>query len=141
VTRALAAALAATCLWLAGTGCGDDSEPLVLDLSASMPDAAVEPDAGAELEDGGLPQLTVSVGAGGGNRFFPRTVFVPAGASLTWIWISGVHGVVSDDDPPAFPRSPTMSGGQHTVSFATPGQYGYHCSVHGSMMTGVVIVE
>jgi plastocyanin len=142
VTHLWLVAAAATALVLAGGGgCGDSPQPIVLDLSA-IPDLGPEPDdGGVPVDDGGMPLPTVAVGAGGGNVFSPRTVFVPAGGSLTWVWIAGVHGVVSDDDPPAFERSPTQAGGQHTVTFATPGQYGYHCSVHGRMMTGVVIVE
>jgi plastocyanin len=134
--------VAAAFLWLAGGGCGDSAEPMVLDLSATPPmDQGTQDDAGVSDDDGGVARFTVAVGAGGGNRFQPRTLFIAAGESVTWVWISGVHGVVSDDDPPAFERSPTQAGGQHTVTFANPGQYGYHCSVHGTMMTGVIIVE
>jgi plastocyanin len=142
VARTAAALLAAGLVGLAGSGCGDSNDPVVLDLSATPADAAPEPDdAGAPTDDGGAALVTVSVGAGGGNLFSPRTVFIPAGGSVTWVWISGVHGVVSDDDPPAFERSPTQAGGRHTATFETAGQYGYHCSVHGRMMTGVVVVE
>jgi plastocyanin len=144
VTRWALAFLAAAGLWVATGGCGDSGPTTLvpLDLSAVAPaDLGPEEDAGLPDEDGGVTAYVVAVGAGGGNRFQPQTLFVPAGTTVTWTWISGVHGVVSDDDPPAFERSPTQAGGQHQATFATPGQFGYHCSVHGRMMTGVIVVE
>jgi plastocyanin len=138
--RAPKAAAAAVLLGLAGFGCGSDATAdVVADLSASLGDAgdlgepAGDDDAGAAF--------FVSVGPGGGNRFSPQTLFVPVGARVTWLWVNGVHGVVSDDDPPAFPPSPVQSGGRYSVTFATAGQLGYHCSVHGLMMTGVIVVQ
>ena len=112
-----------------------------------MPDAG--PDGGSDLDggtqDGGEvvdPNArTVTIGPGGLNKFSPQTTFVPAGGTVTWVWVTGVHGLVSDDMPPAFPASPTQAGGRYTATFSTPGQFGYHCAVHGTMMTGVVVVE
>lgn len=135
------AAAALALLAASGFGCGDDSvlELMPLDLQAPMPDAS---DLGLPApDDGGGAVVQVSVGAGGGNRFSPETVFVPAGGRVGWVWVNGVHGVVSDDMPPAFAPSDEQSGGTFVVTFPTPGQFGYHCSVHGTMMSGVVIVQ
>ena len=124
----------------AGFGCGDDTviELQPLDLSAPTPDAN---DLSLPLiDDAGLTAI-VSVGAGGDIRFEPQTTFVHPGGSVTWVWVNGVHGVVSDDQPAAFPPSAEQSGGNYVVMFPTAGQFGYHCSVHGTMMSGVVIVQ
>ena len=142
--RRLALAAAAWALVaLAGFGCnsGDDDFTLVeVDMSAAVP-ADLGTDQGPSEPDDAGARVTVSIGPGGKNAFAPQTVFIPAGGSVTWVWVTGVHGVVSDDSPAAFPASPTQDGGRYTVSFPTPGQYGYHCAVHGTMMSGVVVVE
>lgn len=124
----------------AGFGCGDDTvfELQPLDLAAPTPDA--NDLALPIIDDSGLAAI-VSVGAGGGDRFSPETIFVNAGGSVTWVWVNGVHGVVSDDLPAAFPASPTQDGGNYVAMFPVKGQFGYHCSVHGTMMSGVVIVQ
>jgi plastocyanin len=138
--RAAIALAAAALLATAGFGCGDDTaiELTPLDLQAPTPDAS---DLALPADDDAGMHVQVSVGAGGGNRFSPETIFVPAGGSVAWVWVNGVHGVVSDDTPPAFAPSDEQSGGTFVVTFATAGQFGYHCSVHGTMMSGVVIVQ
>lgn len=131
---------ASALLALAGFGCGDDTalELQPVDMHAPTPDASdLAPPA---YDDAGL-HVQVSVGAGGGNRFSPQTIFIPVGGTVTWVWVNGVHGVVSDDKPPAFAPSDEQSGGTFAVTFPTAGQFGYHCSVHGTMMSGAVIVQ
>ena len=140
MTRAATCLAALVLLAAAGFGCGDDTvvELQPLDLSVPAPDA--NDLALPIVDDSGLAAI-VSVGAGGGDRFSPETIFLNAGGSVTWVWINGVHGVVSDDTPPSFSPSPEQDGGNYVVMFPVKGQFGYHCSVHGSMMSGAVIVQ
>ena len=127
-------------LAVAGFGCGDDTELELqpLDLAAPSPDAN---DLALPLVDDAGSSAIVAVGAGGGERFEPQTTFVHPGGSVTWVWVNGVHGIVSDDQPAAFAASAEQSGGNYVVMFPAAGQFGYHCSVHGTMMSGVVIVQ
>ena len=76
-----------------------------------------------------------------GYLWTSSTVTIQHGQSVTWSWVSGVHGVVSDSSPKAFPDSPTQASGQYTATFATAGSYPYHCAVHGAMMTGTIVVQ
>ena len=84
---------------------------------------------------------TVTVGPGGGNAFVPAMVSIHAGDSVTWNWVTGTHSIVSDDMPPAFAASPVQSAGQFTVAFMNAGTFKYHCGIHGTMMTGTVVVQ
>jgi plastocyanin len=138
--RALVAACAGAIL-LAAAGCGDDcassscSGP-VFDLAVGrMDDLWVVRD--LTITSAGV----VMVGAGATNSFSPATVTIQAGQSVTWSWVSGLHGVVSDSMPKAFADSPTQASGQYTAMFATAGSYPYHCAVHGVMMSGTVVVQ
>jgi plastocyanin len=134
LSRALAAvALAAVAL----AGCGDDTNAFV----PPHPDLSVPADL-ATIDDLALTSAgVVMVGPGAKNVFAPATVTIAAGQSVTWNWISGTHSIESDDTPAAFDASPLLSAGQYTVPFPTAGTYGYHCGVHGTMMTGTIVVQ
>jgi plastocyanin len=76
--------------------------------------------------------------------FNPQTVTVSGEETLTWTWQGGnPHNVTWDDAPLA--DSPTQTSGSHQVTLPDqPGEYGYHCTVHGAPgqgMHGSVIVE
>ncbi len=133
MSRALAAALLA----LAVAGCGDDTAGFV----KPHPDLSVPADL-ATIADLTITSAgVVMVGPGAKNVFAPATVTIQAGQSVTWNWISGTHSIVSDDTPAAFMPSPLQASGQYTVMFPTAGSYGYHCGVHGTMMTGTIVVQ
>jgi plastocyanin len=138
--RALVAAFAGVALWAAAGGCGDcdnscGSAPIFDLAMGRMDDLWLVKD--LTITSAGV----VMVGAGAANTFSPSTVTIKPGESVTWSWVSGVHGVVSDTAPKAFADSPTQSSGQYTATFATAGTYPYHCAVHGTMMTGTVVVQ
>jgi len=44
---------------------------------------------------------------------------------------------------PSFTSSAVLSGSGSTyqVTFTTPGTYQYDCAVHGTMMTGTIVVQ
>ena len=136
--RAAIAAFAGALL-LASAGCNDSCSscgPPQFDLAMGrMDDLWVVRD--LTITSAGV----VMVGAGATNAFSPSTVTIQPGQSVTWSWVSGVHGVVSDSTPKAFPDSPTQASGQYTATFATAGTYPYHCAVHGAMMTGNIVVQ
>jgi len=116
--------------------CADSCSPPVFDLTMGrVQDLALSHD--LAITSAGV----VMVGAGAANAFSPSTVTIQAGQSVTWNWVSGFHSVVSDSTPKAFADSAAQSAGQFTVMFATPGTYPYHCGIHGTMMTGTIVVQ
>jgi plastocyanin len=98
---------------------------------------------------GGTPG-TVTVG----NIFFqsgkngtqnPAIDTVAAGTMVTWTWTntgSTAHSVESTGSP-SFTSSAVQSGDGKTYAFTftTAGTYQYDCAVHGSAMTGRIVVQ
>ena len=85
------------------------------------------------------------------NSFTPADLNVARNATVTWTWDScsggdgyGVgqtcvsHSVVFDDGATG---SGAQSSGAFSRTFAAAGTYQYHCSLHGSSMSGRVIVQ
>ncbi len=95
----------------------------------------------------------VTVGNNGGIVFIsahngtanPAVDTVAVGATVTWTWTNnqGVSHSVQSQGPTAFASSPIMGGSGQTyaVTFAAPGTYQYDCAVHGSAMTGTIVVR
>jgi plastocyanin len=89
-----------------------------------------------------------------GNLFFrsghngtanPAVDTVAAGGTVTWTWRSTgsePHSVESVGAP-SFTSSDIKSvdGSTYQVTFATPGKYQYQCAVHGSAMSGTIVVR
>lgn len=75
----------------------------------------------------------------------PAQDTVAAGQTVTWTWTSTgstPHSVRSQGTP-SFASSPRLTGSGMTFSqtFDTPGTYHYDCSVHGSAMSGTIVVQ
>jgi plastocyanin len=89
-----------------------------------------------------------------GNIFFtsgnngsqnPAVDTVAAGTAVTWTWTgtgSTSHSVRSQGTP-TFASSDILTGDgmTYSVTFTTPGTYQYDCAVHGSAMTGRIVVQ
>ncbi len=102
---------------------------------------------------GGGPVGSVTVGSNGRIVFIsahnstanPAVDTVAVGATVTWTWTNnqGVSHSVQSQGPTAFASSPIMGGSGQTyaVTFAAPGTYQYDCAVHGSAMTGTIVVR
>ena len=73
--------------------------------------------------------------------FSPSTVTINAGESVTWHWVNGIHTIHSDSSPQAWAEA-TSSAASPTFAhtFTTPGTYPYHCTIHGSVMSGSITV-
>ena len=101
-------------------------------------------------DGGGGAAGTVTVG----NIFFqsahnstqnPAVDTVAVGTTVTWTWTNTgdtPHSVESEGSP-GFTSSTTQSGSgkTYTFTFMTPGTYTYDCAVHGSAMTGRIVVQ
>jgi plastocyanin len=72
------------------------------------------------------------------NNFSPASVDVEAGETVVWAWASGgvTHNVTFDDGP----TSGNQASGTYSREFTEPGDFPYHCTIHGQSMSGVVNV-
>ncbi|HET7025453.1 MAG TPA: hypothetical protein VFI39_09640 [Gemmatimonadales bacterium] len=88
--------------------------------------------------------FTVQVG---NDTFTSDSLIIHAGDRVKWVWgaTAATHNVTSDPSP-SFVSS-TNLGANATygpITFATPGLYYYHCTIHGSTrsgMYGVIVVQ
>src|SRR5262245_23643375 len=80
------------------------------------------------------PRTTVDISQ---FQFMPKDLVVPAGSTVTWINKDVVaHSVTADDQ--AFNSGLFSSGGEFSLTFDTPGTFGYYCIPHGAPGTGMV---
>jgi plastocyanin len=95
----------------------------------------------------------VSVGPGLTHTFVDElsgtsTSTIAVGDTVEWTWASGLHSTTSGPCAPlCTPDGKWDSGAHatpfsfsHTATFAMVGTYHYHCSVHGAMMQGDIVV-
>jgi plastocyanin len=70
---------------------------------------------------------------------------VAVGTTVTWTWTNtgSVSHSVQSLDSPSFASSAikTGSGSTYQVTFTAPGTYHYDCAVHGTAMSGTVVVQ
>jgi plastocyanin len=74
--------------------------------------------------------------------FDPSSVTVKTGTMVTWVnQDAASHAIASDNSSSvAFSSDPLPTGASYNFTFATPGTFTYHCSIHPSM-TGTIIVQ
>jgi len=75
----------------------------------------------------------------------PAVDTVAVGGTVTWTWTNnqGISHSVQSQGSNAFASSSIMGGNGQTyaVTFPTPGTYQYDCAVHGTAMTGTIVVR
>jgi len=108
---------------------------------------------GGGNDSGGAP-MNGDVGVIVGNNFMrsarngsinPAVDTVAVGGSVTWTWTntgSVAHGIQSLGSP-VFRNSTILTGDGKTyrVTFNRAGTYQYDCQVHGTMMSGTLVVR
>ena len=114
---AVAAGLAA----MAGCGGGGDNTP-----------TGTPPGGGG---GGGSTSNSIAVAD---NSFTPRATTVPSGTTGTWTWGGAAHHNVTFDDGAA---SATQITGTYARTFSAAGTFNYHCTIHGTGMSGSVTVQ
>jgi plastocyanin len=82
------------------------------------------------------------------NSFSPSNLGISAGQTVIWKWgqctgdgysTCTSHNVTFDDGTNI--HSETQSSGEFSRTFAAPGTYKYHCTIHGASMAGQVVVQ
>ncbi|HUC18587.1 MAG TPA: plastocyanin/azurin family copper-binding protein [Acetobacteraceae bacterium] len=75
------------------------------------------------------------------HMFMPATIVIHPGEKVTWVnRDADVHNVTSDGNAKSFHTPLLDTGESASLTFATPGTFGYHCSIHPDM-TGTIIVK
>jgi plastocyanin len=79
------------------------------------------------------------------NSFQPSSLTVAAGTTVTWTWApTAVNHNVAPTPPGTEPPGsgpPSSAPDTYSYQFNTPGTYRYFCEVHGSSMSGTIIVQ
>ena len=75
--------------------------------------------------------------------FSPKKVEVEVGESVVWNSEARTkHSATSDDDGKTFDTGDIEPGkSSKAVKFEKPGEFKYHCKVHGKTMSGTVVVK
>lgn len=97
---------------------------------------------------GGGPVGTVTLGpgiqfvSGHNGSQNPAVDTIPVGSTVTWTWTGSLPHSVQSMGSPSFVSSGTKTGsGTFAVKFTVPGSYQYNCAVHGTAMTGTIVVQ
>jgi plastocyanin len=124
-------------------GCNDSTAP-----SAATP----PPSTPTPPPSGGSPAsatAAVTVGdiffrSGHNGSSNPAVDTVAVNGTVTWTWATteSLPHSVQSLGLPSFTSSgiQTGSGNTYNFTFTAPGTYQYDCAVHGSMMTGTIVV-
>jgi plastocyanin len=73
----------------------------------------------------------------------PAVDTVAVGGTVTWNWVNtqGVSHSVESTGSPSFTSSAIQASGSYQFTFTTAGTYSYDCAVHGTGMTGRIVVR
>ena len=74
------------------------------------------------------------------NEYQPATVNINTGTTVVWTWANGnyaSHSVTFNDGNNS---SATKASGTHQRTFTVAGTFTYYCEVHGTGMSGSVVV-
>jgi plastocyanin len=81
---------------------------------------------------------TITVGPGGSLTFSPSTLTIPPGDTITFQSDATIaHDVVSDDGTTFSSGNPVAGPWTYVTSALSAGTYGFHCTVHGGVGTGM----
>jgi len=73
------------------------------------------------------------------QSFVPKFISIPIQSIVTWTNHDSIYHTVTSDEEGLFDSGPLSPGDTIDNAFDTPGEFGYHCSIH-PWMTGRVMV-
>ena len=73
------------------------------------------------------------------QSFVPKFISIPIQSIVTWTNHDSISHTVTSDEEGLFDSGPLSPGDTIDNAFDTPGEFGYHCSIH-PWMTGRVMV-
>lgn len=125
----------------AAASCGGHSAPTQPTMNTTpAPNMVPSPTPSAAMR-------AVSVGQGGTNFIDSQsgssTTTIRIGQTVMWNWVSGPHSTTSGVccSPDGRWDSGIRSSGSFSQTFSSTGSFPYFCMVHGSAMTGMVVVN
>ena len=71
---------------------------------------------------------------------FPAVDTIAVGGTVTWSFLGGNHNVQSTGSP-SFTSSVAPTSGNYPITFNSVGTYLYECFIHGSAMSGRIVVR
>jgi plastocyanin len=73
----------------------------------------------------------------------PAVDTVAVGGAVRWTWTGSLPHSVASQGVPSFTSSGVFTGAPntYTVTFQSAGTYQYDCGVHGTLMTGTIVVQ
>lgn len=98
------------------------------------------------------PTNTVKVGFGGTN-YSPQQITIHVGETVHWTWSGSNHTVTSGTAPTednlfcspndlnCGTANPSNAGATYDHTFNSQGTFHYFCKIHGTFMTGTVVVQ
>jgi plastocyanin len=87
------------------------------------------------------PQEAVTVVTTAALRFSPANVELVQGGTVTWAFNAVGHNVTFSNVQGAPQNIPTSFNAQIARTFPTVGTFNYQCTIHGSSMSGTIIVR
>jgi plastocyanin len=127
-----------TSVWHLGTAAGAQSAQAVVTGADGSPVKFTATATGGSGGGGSGGPYGVKLLSDGTDHFDPTNLTVPAGATVTWTWVSGFHSVTSTGTPSfAGNGGPVASPSTYSQTFTTPGTYLYYCVVHGTPTAGM----
>ncbi len=74
------------------------------------------------------------------TSFLPQVVTVVRGQSVVWTNSDAIIHTTTSDKL-IWDSGQLLPGGTFSFTFTTAGTYTYHCTIHGTLMTGTVVVQ
>lgn len=74
-------------------------------------------------------------------NYHPRDVSVPSGATVTWINYDSQPHTATEIDSEAWDTEVLSQDEFKAITFATPGEYGYYCTLHPYMRGHLTVRE
>ncbi len=73
------------------------------------------------------------------QSFVPQFISMPIDSTVSWTNDDSIQHTITSDEEGLFVSGPISPGETFDNTFDTPGEFGYHCSIH-PWMTGRVMV-
>ncbi len=73
------------------------------------------------------------------QSFVPQFISMPIESTVSWTNDDSIQHTITSDEEGLFASGPISPGETFDNTFDTPGEFGYHCSIH-PWMTGRVMV-
>ncbi len=85
----------------------------------------------------GPPSLAAAVSVRD-NSFNPSSSILAVGGTVTWTWEGSVDHTVNFESGS---NSPRQTAGTFSRTFPSAGSFGYVCLIHGTSMSGTIVVQ